>query len=294
RRRHRRDAAADGAVGDRTAEPPVYPAGGRAARIPRGEREADGLPLQGGGELSDDPRGRPAHRGRRVVLRGPARERRQGAGLSVLSGGRRGGRRRRRERNRLRRQQGCRQDGTYYGGPAFGAPCRPIAACILVCSETLQSRSTPMSATPRPHPPVDPDGLLEFSVVYTDRSLSHMSAAFQAVMRELSGTLKEVYAAHSVAIVPGGGTYAMEAVARQFATGRRCLVLRNGWFSYRWTQIFEAGDIPGSAAVLKARRADDAAQAPFVPAPIDEVEASIRAERPDLVFAPHIETASGI
>jgi len=142
--------------------------------------------------------------------------------------------------------------------------------------------------------PVDPGGLLEFSVVYTDRSLNHMSAAFQAVMRDLSATLKDVYGARSVAIVPGGGTYGMESVARQFATGKRCLVLRNGWFSYRWTQIFDVGGIPSESIVLTARRSGDAARAPFVPAPIDEVEAKIRSERPDLVFAPHVETASGI
>lgn len=141
---------------------------------------------------------------------------------------------------------------------------------------------------------VDPGGLLEFSVVYTDRSLNHMSAAFQGVMRELSATLKQVYGAHSVAIVPGGGTYGMESVARQFGTGKRCLVLRNGWFSYRWTQIFEMGDIPAESQVLTARRVEEGAQAPFIPAPIEEVEARIRADRPEVVFAPHIETASGI
>jgi len=142
--------------------------------------------------------------------------------------------------------------------------------------------------------PVDPGGLLEFSVVYTDRSLNHMSAAFQAVMRDLSSVLKEVYGARSVAIVPGGGTYGMESVARQLATGKRCLVLRNGWFSYRWTQIFEVGGIPSESSALTARRTGEGRQAPFVPAPIDEVEARIRDERPDLVFAPHVETASGI
>jgi len=141
---------------------------------------------------------------------------------------------------------------------------------------------------------VDPDGLLEFSVVFTDRSLNHMSAAFQAVMRDVSATLKKVYGARSVAVVPGGGTYGMESVARQFATGKRCTVLRNGWFSYRWTQIFEAGGIPAASSVLQARRTGTAADAPFVPTPIEEVEAHIRSERPDLVFAPHVETASGI
>jgi aspartate aminotransferase-like enzyme len=141
---------------------------------------------------------------------------------------------------------------------------------------------------------VDPDGLLEFSVVFTDRSLNHMSAAFQTVMRDVSATLKKVYGAHSVAIVPGGGTYGMESVARQFATGKRVTVLRNGWFSYRWTQIFETGGIPASATVLQARRTADTPTAPWVPAPIDEVEAHVRSDKPAVVFAPHVETASGI
>ncbi len=145
-----------------------------------------------------------------------------------------------------------------------------------------------------PSEPVDSGGLLEFSVVYTDRSLNHMSAAFQAVMRELSSTLKSVYGAHSAVIVPGSGTFGMEAVARQLATGRRCVVIRNGWFSYRWTQILDKGAIPASSSVMKARRSGTGARAPFAPAPIEDVEARIREERPDLVFAPHVETASGI
>ena len=141
---------------------------------------------------------------------------------------------------------------------------------------------------------VDPDGLLEFSVVFTDRSLNHMSAAFQVVMRDISATLKKVYGAHAVAVVPGGGTYGMESVARQLATGKRVTVIRNGFFSYRWTQIFEMGGIPAAATVLQARRTSDAANAPWVPTPIEEVEAHIRSDKPDLVFAPHVETASGI
>ena len=143
-------------------------------------------------------------------------------------------------------------------------------------------------------PDVDPDGLLEFSVVYTDRSLNHMSARFQRVMTDISSTLKEVYRARSVALVPGGGTCGMEAVARQFATGKKALVIRNGWFSYRWTQIFEAGNIPAASVVLKARPLATGPQAPFAPAPIDEVVAAIRAHKPDLVFAPHVETSSGM
>ena len=141
---------------------------------------------------------------------------------------------------------------------------------------------------------VDPDGLLEFSVVYTDRALNHMSRRFQRVMQDISATLKEVYRAHSVALVPGGGTYGMEAVARQFASGRKALVIRNGWFSYRWTQIFDAGSIPAESRVLKARRVSDEQQSPWAPCPVDEVVAAIREFRPDVVFAPHVETAAGM
>jgi aspartate aminotransferase-like enzyme len=144
---------------------------------------------------------------------------------------------------------------------------------------------------------VDPDGLLEYSVVYTDRSLNHMSARFQGVMKDLSTIFKGVYNAQSVIVVPGSGTFGMEAVARQFATGRRCLVLRNGWFSFRWTQLLEMGALSNEVTVLKARRSDGGelgAQASFAPAPIDEVVATILRERPGVVFAPHVETASGM
>ncbi|CAN5817314.1 aminotransferase class V-fold PLP-dependent enzyme [soil metagenome] len=143
-------------------------------------------------------------------------------------------------------------------------------------------------------PNVDPDGLLEFSVVYTDRSLNHMSAKFQGVMRDISALLKQVYHAHSAVMVPGSGSYGMEAVARQFATGQKVLVLRNGWFSYRWSQIFEMGRIPSQEIVLKARRSGTGSTAPFAPAPLEEVLATIRTERPAVVFAPHVETASGM
>ena len=141
---------------------------------------------------------------------------------------------------------------------------------------------------------VDPDGLMEFSVVFTDRSLNHMSAAFRKVMTDISGLLKQVYNAEAAVIVPGGGTYAMEAVARQFATDRKALVIRNGWFSYRWSQIFDAGDIPEEQIVLKARAVGNDLPAPYAPCPIDEVVKSIRDQRPDAVFAPHVETSSGI
>jgi len=141
---------------------------------------------------------------------------------------------------------------------------------------------------------IDPDGLLEYSVVYTDRSLNHMSQSFQGVMTGISSTLKRVYNAKAVVIVPGSGTYGMEAVARQFATNKNCLVIRNGWFSYRWTQIFEMGDIPSSSTVLKARPVEAGSQAAFAPAPIEEVVQTIQSEKPDMVFAPHVETSSGI
>ncbi len=137
-------------------------------------------------------------------------------------------------------------------------------------------------------------GLLEYSVVYTDRALNHMSPVFQGVMKNLSAILKEAYRAHSAILVPGSGTFGMEAVARQFATGRKCLVIRNGWFSYRWSQIFEMGNIPAEAIVLKARQTRADAKAPFAPPPLDEVVQAIRERKPDLVFAPHVETASGM
>ena len=141
---------------------------------------------------------------------------------------------------------------------------------------------------------VDPDGLLEYSVVYTDRSLNHMSERFQGVMRDLSKTLKQVYGARSAIVVPGSGTFGMEAVARQFASGRSVLVVRNGWFSYRWSQIFQMGDLVAGETVLKARRIGDGPQAAFAPAPVADVVTAIERERPAVVFVPHVETASGL
>ena len=143
-------------------------------------------------------------------------------------------------------------------------------------------------------PNVDPDGLLEFSVVYTDRALNHMSKRFQGVMTSISGILKEVYQAHSSVLVPGSGTFGMEAVARQFGTGKKVLVIRNGWFSYRWTQIFDMGHIPSEAMVLKARRTGTDSQSPWIPCPASEVAAAILQHKPDVVFAPHVETSAGM
>lgn len=146
----------------------------------------------------------------------------------------------------------------------------------------------------RQFPSVDPDGLLEYSVVFTDRSVNHMSQRFQRAMREISTMLKQVYRAETVVIVPGGGSFGMEAIARQFATGQTCAVIRNGWFSYRWSQIFEMGAIPAREIVLKAQAASADARATYAPPAIEQVEQTIRSEKPGLVFAPHVETASGI
>ena len=143
-------------------------------------------------------------------------------------------------------------------------------------------------------PHVDPTGLLEFSVVYTDRALNHMSHSFQGVMTDISSMLKEVYHAKSAVLVPGSGTFGMESVARQFAGGKKTLIIRNGWFSYRWTQILDMGHIAAESTVLKARRVGDSTQAPWVPAPIAEVVAAIHEKKPDVVFAPHVETSAGM
>ncbi|MBN8748032.1 Soluble hydrogenase 42 kDa subunit [Xylophilus ampelinus] len=143
-------------------------------------------------------------------------------------------------------------------------------------------------------PDIDPDGLLEFSVVYTDRALNHMSKRFTGVMQDILAMLKEVYHAHTAVLVPGSGTFGMEAVARQFANKEKVLIIRNGWFSYRWSQIFDAGGLGGGAIVCKARKLGDGPQAPWAPCPAEEVAAAIRAEKPKVVFAPHVETASGI
>jgi aspartate aminotransferase-like enzyme len=145
-----------------------------------------------------------------------------------------------------------------------------------------------------PRRDVDPDGLLEYSVVFTDRSLNHMSQRFVRVMQDIIDVLCTTYAAETVAVVPGGGTYAMEAVARQLATGRRCLVVRNGLFSYRWSQIFDAGSVAAETTVCSARPVSDERHAPWVPAPVEEVVEAIERDRPEVVFAAHVETAAGM
>lgn len=142
---------------------------------------------------------------------------------------------------------------------------------------------------------IDPNGLLEYSVVYTDRALNHMSKAFQQVMNDLSSDLKSVYNADAVTIVPGSGTYGMEAVARQLANDEDCLIIRNGWFSYRWTQILEKGKIAKSSTVLTANRTEESeSPKPFAPVDIETAVAKIKEEQPAVVFAPHVETSSGM
>lgn len=143
-------------------------------------------------------------------------------------------------------------------------------------------------------PEIDPDGLLEFSVVYTDRALNHMSQRFQGVMQDISKILKKVYQAHSTVLVPGSGTFGMESVARQFASGKKVMVIRNGWFSYRWSQIFDMGNIPSESLVLKAKPLSSDKQAPWAPCPIDQVVQTILHEKPAVVFAPHVETSAGM
>ncbi|MFK7893913.1 MAG: aminotransferase class V-fold PLP-dependent enzyme [Granulosicoccus sp.] len=147
---------------------------------------------------------------------------------------------------------------------------------------------------PAMYPDVDPDGLLEYSVVYTDRALNHMSTEFQSVVNDITATLKKTYCAHSAVLVPGSGTYGMEAVARQFANNQRCLVIRNGWFSYRWSQILDAGNIADQVTVLKARQQGEDIDSPWKPVPIEEAVATIDAEKPAVVFAPHVETSAGL
>ena len=144
------------------------------------------------------------------------------------------------------------------------------------------------------YPAIDPSGLLEFSVVFTDRSLNHMSSQFQGVMRDISSTLRQLYSASEIALVPGGGTVGMEAIARQFASNKRCLVIRNGWFSYRWSQIFDAGNIPLEHKALLARPRSSQKEAPFAPVPLEEVLSEIQTYQPDLVFVAHVETSAGI
>ena len=145
-------------------------------------------------------------------------------------------------------------------------------------------------------PDVDPDGLLEYSVVFTDRSLNSMSKKFQTVMCDISAALKRAYNAQSTIVIPGGGTFGMEAIARQFGDDEHVMVIRNGWFSFRWSEILEKSKIAASTTVLTASQSEAGAnrQAPFAPMPIADVVARIKDEKPGLVCAPHVETSAGL
>mmetsp|Transcript_10358 Transcript_10358/g.16500 ORF Transcript_10358/g.16500 Transcript_10358/m.16500 type:complete len:409 (-) Transcript_10358:103-1329(-) len=167
-----------------------------------------------------------------------------------------------------------------------------MASLVLPTSLPANRKRSESPKTRTPNP--DPDGLLEYSVVYTNRSLNHMSVKFQQVMKDISANLKEVYGAHAVALVPGSGTFAMESVARQFGTNQKCLVLRNGYFSYRWSQIFEMGSIASEEIVMKARPVEDISSPAYAPCPLAEVSQAIHQHRPAVVFAPHVETSSGM
>lgn len=160
------------------------------------------------------------------------------------------------------------------------------ASTVAAASRGFKTQALPVSP--------DKDGLAEYSVVYTDRAVNHMSNKFQGTMNNLNSWLKEAYNAEATIMMPGSGTMGMEAVARQFANDKTAMVIRNGLFSMRWTQIFEQGKIPAKHIVHKARRVGEGAHAPFAPAPLEEVIASIKAEKPAVMMAPHVETSAGI
>jgi len=137
----------------------------------------------------------------------------------------------------------------------------------------------------------------EYSVIHTNRSLNLMSDPFQKVMRDLNALLKATYNADKVAIIPGSGTFGMESVARQFATDEHVMVIRNGWFSYRWTEIFDMGSIPKTHTVLKAKPIDILVgqhQYQYAPCPVDEVISKIYEEQPAVLFCAHVETSTGM
>ena len=158
---------------------------------------------------------------------------------------------------------------------------------------TSEKATQPIDATPLPEGP-DPAGLKEYSVVYTDRALNHMSTKYCDVAKEVSSTLNEVYNSHRAVMLPGSGTYGMEATARALATDKKVLVLRNGYFSYRWTDIFDQTGIPSDVTVLKGSPVGASSRPQFTPHPLEDVLATIRREKPAVVFAPHVETSTGI
>lgn len=155
----------------------------------------------------------------------------------------------------------------------------------------LLGKTKPVDINPKSR---DPDGLLEYSVVYTDRAINHMSKSFQATFKDLSALLCRAYKAERAILMPGSGTTGMEAVARQFANGKSVLVVRNGFFSFRWSQIFDMGKIPSKTTVMNARPSEEGPNPSYSPCPVDEVVAAIKAEKPAVVFAPRVETSAGM
>ena len=137
-------------------------------------------------------------------------------------------------------------------------------------------------------------GLQEFSVVFTDRSLNHMSAQFQTVMNGIHQGICRAYNAEDCVLMPGGRSFAMEAVARQFGKNQQNAILRNVWFSYRWTQTFDAISPEKTPTVLKARRETNQQGQPFSPFAVECALSYVQHERPDCLFAAHVETAAGL
>jgi len=149
--------------------------------------------------------------------------------------------------------------------------------------------------------------LKEYSVIYTDRAKNLMAGSFSQAMTDISTELCSVYNAHKCVMIPGSGTYAMEAVAGQFARHKHeadyspCMVIRNGYFSFRWSDIWSFVYPPACARspeliVLKAQPTNNEPdnKPQFAPPALEDVVAEIKAKKPCVVFAPHIETSAGI
>jgi aspartate aminotransferase-like enzyme len=135
----------------------------------------------------------------------------------------------------------------------------------------------------------------EYSVVYTDRVFNLMSPVFQEAMVTVSTELKACYKAAACVLIPGSGTYAMEAVARQFAWKKSVVIVRNGYFSYRWSDIMHVCELPAHETVIQAKPVDATEARPqLAPPSIESVVAAIREHKPALVCAPHVETSTGI
>jgi ketosteroid isomerase-like protein len=78
-----------------------------------------------------------------------------------------------------------------------------------------------------------------------------MSKLFPRYARSQHDVVRDVYNADAVAIVPVVEPCDGGAVARQFG-GAHAMIVRNGWFSHRWSQIFDAGDFAAQTTVHSA------------------------------------------